>query len=277
MGLPTYEAKDFGLAKTKYKKFPYDKSVIVTGNEVNEYFKVMLCAMGQVMLDLAEKTVHVGHGMLRMPEGKMSSRAGKIERDESGKIISVESKVVGGEAILEKLQDMVFEKLKTRELSDKENKNIAEKVAVGSFRYSVLKQSIGSDIVYDFEKSISFEGDSGPYLQYSRTRAVSVLEKAKKEKIKASFKKAPEEISQFEKKMAYFPEIVEKAGKNLEPHFLVLYLTELAGEFNSYYAQNRIVDKADEFSPYKIALAQSFAQIMENGMWMLGIETLNKM
>ena len=115
-------------------------------------------------------------------------------------------------------------------------------------RYSVLKQSAGSDIIYDFDKSISFEGDSGLYLQYSYTRAKSVLEKAKREKIIPSFKKIPSEITQLEKSISYFPEMILQSEKNYEPHFLVLYLTEIAGIFNNYYAKNKIVDKADEYS-----------------------------
>jgi arginyl-tRNA synthetase len=186
-------------------------------------------------------------------------------------------KVITGESLIEKVEELVKEKIKGRELSEKEKKEITESVAVGAIRYSILKQSIGSDIIYDFDKSISFEGDSGPYLQYSQTRAESVLRKAKEEKIKPSFKKLPNEITQLEKTMHYFPEIVLQAGKNYEPHFLVLYLTELAGIFNSYYAKNKIVDKKDEFSPYKVALTNAFATIMKNGMWMLGINSLEKM
>ena len=261
-GLPTYEAKDLGLAQTKYKKYAYDKSVIVTGNEVNDYFKVMLCAMSRVAPKLAEKTKHIGHGMLRLPEGKMSSRTGKV---------------ITGESLIEKVEELVSQKIKDRELSEKERKEITEKVGIGAIKYSILKQSIGSDIVYDFDKSISFEGDSGPYLQYSYTRAKSVLRKAKEEKIKPSFRKVPSEVAQLEKLMSYFAEAVLQTGENYEPHVLVLYLTELAGTFNSYYAQNKIVDKNDEFSPYKVAVTNAFTQIMKNGLWLLGIETLEKM
>jgi len=261
-GLPTYEAKDLGLAVFKYKKYKYDRSVVVTANEQSDYFKVMLRAMKEVLPELAEKTTHIAHGMLRLPEGKMSSRTGKV---------------ITGESLIEKVQEMVLEKIKDRGFTKEEAEVVSEKVAIGAIRYSVLKQSAGSDIVYDFDKSISFEGDSGPYLQYAYTRANSVLEKAKKEGIKASFAKVPTEISQLEKSIIHFPEIVLKACKEYEPHFLVLYLTELAGIFNNYYAKNKIVDKADEFSAYKVALTYAFSQVMKNGMWMLGIETLNKM
>ena len=91
---------------------------------------------------------------------------------------------------------MIKNKIKDRQFTNNEKNNIAEKVAIGAIKYSILKQAIGSDIIFDFDKSISFEGDSGPYLQYSYARALSVLEKAKKERIKASFSKAPKEVGQ---------------------------------------------------------------------------------
>jgi len=261
-GLPTYEAKDLALAETKYKKYKYDQSFVITGNEVNEYFKVMLCAMKETNPELAPKTKHIGHGMLRLPEGKMSSRTGKV---------------ITGESFVERVEELVKEKIKDRELSLKEKEEIVEGVAVGAIRYSILKQSIGSDIVYDFDKSISFEGDSGPYLQYSYTRAVSVLNKAKKEGVKSSFKKVPEKVSDLEKVLYDFTDVVSRAGNSYEPHHLVLYLTTLAGTFNNYYAKNKIVDKDDELSSYKVALTHAFSLVMENGLWLLGINHLSKM
>ena len=269
-GIPTYEAKDLANALIKYKKYKYDKSVVVTANEQTDYFKVMLCAMSQINPKLAKKTKHIGHGMLRLPEGKMSSRTGKV---------------ITGESLIEKVEELARQKLIGREVSKKpafaegsgEAREIIEAVAIGAIRYSILKQAVGSDIIYDFDKSISFEGDSGPYLQYSYTRAKSILRKAKVEKIKASFKKVPKEITELERAIYHFPEVVLQAEKNYEPHDLVLYLTELAGIFNSYYANNKVVDKEDEYSPYKIALTEAFAVVMKNGLWMLGIKTLEKM
>jgi arginyl-tRNA synthetase len=261
-GLPTYEAKDLGLAEVKYEKYKYDKSVIVTGNEVNEYFKVVLKAMEQVAPALAKKTKHIGHGMLRLPEGKMSSRTGNV---------------VTGESLLNQIEEIIKEKMKDRELSDAERKVISEKVAVGAIRYSILKQNIGSDIIYDFNKSVSFDGDSGPYLQYAHTRAQSVLRKAKEDGVVASFDKLPKEITQLERTINHFPEIVLQAGQSYEPHFILTYLTDLASEFNNYYTKNKIVDKKDENSAYRVALTAAFSQVMKNGMWLLGIDTLERM
>lgn len=261
-GIPTYEAKDLGLAKIKFDKFRYDVSVVVTGNEVNDYFKVMLCAMDKLLPELASKTKHIGHGMLRLPEGKMSSRTGKV---------------ISGESMISQIEELINDKIKNRELNEKEKIEISQKVAIGAIKYSVLKQSIGKDIIFDFKKSISFDGDSGPYLQYSYARAMSVLKKAKAERINASLKLPPENIGIFEKSLYYFPEIVLRAGTSCEPHHLLQYLTELAGMFNGYYAENKIVDKEDKLSAYKIALTKAFAIVMENGLWLIGISPLEKM
>lgn len=261
-GLPTYEAKDLGLAKIKYEKYRYDNSIIITANEQKEYFKVVLAVLNMIFPELAERTSHMTHGMMRLPEGKMSSRTGHV---------------IAAELLIDKTKEVVLEKIKERDFSDKEKNEVAEKVAICALKYSVLKQSAGKDIVYDERKALSFDGDSGPYLQYSLTRALSVLDKAKSEKIKAGFKKIPDVLSDLERTMHYFSEIVEKAGNESEPHHIVVYLTELAGQFNSYYANNRIVNKDDILSPYKIAVTEAFSIIMRNGLWLLGIPVLNKM
>ncbi|MBI2054144.1 MAG: arginine--tRNA ligase, partial [Candidatus Staskawiczbacteria bacterium] len=261
-GLPTYETKDLGLAQLKHKKYRYDKSFIITGSEVNEYFKVMLRAMEEVLPELAKKTEHIGHGMMRLPEGKMSSRTGNV---------------ITGESLIEKVEQLVKEKIKDRDFLQKEKSEISKAVAVGALKYSILKQSIGSDIVYNFEKSISFEGDSGPYLQYSFARAISVLKKAKEQNIKPSLKKTPNEAGLLEKLMYYFPEVAENTSIERQPNHMAMYLTELAGIFNGYYAKTRIIDKEDEFSPYKAAITNAFTIIMKNGMRLLAIEAPEKM
>ena len=253
-GFPTYEGKEIGLAKIKKSKFNYDASITITANEQDSFFKVVQVAIGQVFPALKGKMQHLSHGLLKLPTGKMSSRTGTI---------------VSAEGLINQVKEQVVKKAHDKKLDDK----TMEHIAIGAIKYSILKQGIGSDIIFDVEKSVSFEGDSGPYLQYSYVRAVSVLAKAKDEKIKASFKNLPAlGVGTLEKMMVRFPEIVEKAGQTYEPHYVVLYLTELAREFNNYYANNKIVDKADEFSPYKVALTEAFSIIMKNGFWLLCIQ-----
>lgn len=261
-GLPTYEAKELGLVKIKNEKYPYDSSVVITGNEVNDYFKVLLKAMEIIFPELAEKTKHISHGMLRLPTGKMSSRTGDV--------ITAESLIVD-------VEKLVSEKIKDRNYDKALEKEIIEKVSIGAIKYSILKHTVGGDIIYDFEKSISFEGDSGPYLQYSYARAKSVLEKAKTEGVKASVGKIISETTELEKLLYRFPEIVERARKEHSPHHIASYLIELAGSFNGFYAKHKIVDKEDETSSYKVALTAAFTSTMKNGLNLLGIQVPERM
>lgn len=262
-GLPTYEAKELGLAKIKADKYLYDESVVITGNEVNDYFKVLLAVMNLIYPDLAKKTKHIGHGMLRLPSGKMSSRTGDV---------------ITAESLLSAVEAMVHQKIADRELMTDEKNKIADSVAIGAIKYSILRQAIGGNIIFDFEKSISFEGDSGPYLQYAYTRANSVLEKVFPEDSPRGIdlEGSPREIGILEKLLARFPEIVERAEKEMSPHYIATYLIEIAGAFNSFYAGNKIIGSGKDES-YRLALTSAFAITMKNGLYLLGIKAPEKM
>ncbi len=264
-GLPTYEAKELGLAYIKYENYPFDRAVIITANEQNDYFKVVLKALSLIDSPLASRILHLSHGMLRLPSGKMGSRKGNV---------------ITGEGLIAQVESLVREKIKDREMSEAEKETLAEIVAIGAIKYSILRQAIGGDIIFDFDKSISFEGDSGPYLQYSYVRAKSVLQKAKNLDIKpfVGVKLLQNwETTTLEKLLYRFPEVVERAGRELEPHYVITFLTELAGVFNSWYANGKIVDADDPASPYKLALTEAFATIMKNGLWLVGIKVPEKM
>ncbi len=260
-GTPTYETKELGLDKTKFEKEKLDHSVIVTANEQDGFFKVVLSAMAEVLPHVAENTQHISHGMMQLTGGKMSSRKGNV---------------ITGESLLEDMRVEALEKMAERELGD-EKPAIADAVAVSAIKYSILKQTAGKNIIFDPEKSLSFEGDSGPYLQYSYVRALSILRKADEEGVAPSTAKMPEEISGLEKTLYRFPEVVERAQKEYEPHYITTFLTEIASAFNSWYATGKIVDPADPTSPYKVALTQAFAHTMKNGLWLLGIQAPEKM
>ncbi|HWU24593.1 MAG TPA: DALR anticodon-binding domain-containing protein, partial [Candidatus Paceibacterota bacterium] len=137
-----------------------------------------------------------------------------------------------------------------------------------------LKQSAGSDIIFDFDKSLSLDGDSGPYLQYSLVRARSVLEKAGGESGVADMS-ALQRLPDLARLIARFPGIVKKAQTLRAPHVVAQYLTQLASEWNSFYANERIIGRDDEAA--KLALVRTFAQTMENGLWLLGIPAPVKM
>jgi arginyl-tRNA synthetase len=270
-GIPTYEAKEIGLAKLKKDKYGYDESITITANEQDAFFDVVEVAIGQVFPKLKGKLRHLSHGMLRLPSGKMSSRTGDV---------------ITAENLIDQIKGKVLEKIKDRNFSEKEKEEVAEIVAIGAIKYSILRQAIGGDIIFDFDKSISFEGDSGPYLQYACVRANSVLGKNNNhknfwQKIFGQNKKTERpvnfEITELEKYLYRFPEIVERAGKEYAPHYIVTYLTELASIFNGFYANNKIIDENDPSSSYKIALTAATSYILKSGLDLLGIKVPKKM
>lgn len=257
IGLATYEGKELGLAKTKYERYAYDLSYIVTANEITEYFKVLLSVMKQLYPELATKTTHIPHGMMKLKSGKMSSRTGKV---------------ITGEGLLNELKEVVLAKMGERKIGNREQ--VADMVAVSSLKYTVLKQAIGGDITYEPEKITNLEGDTGPYLQYSYVRAISVLAKAKQTQRESNSKEA--ELSELELKLLKwiyrYPEVVKEASEKYAPHMVAFYVYELAQRFNSLYNQEQIVGHE-----LRIKLTQAVSQILKSGLDLLGISVPEEM
>ena len=314
-GLPTYEAKDLGLAPTKYKDWEYDESVIVTGNEIDEYFKVVLKAMEMLEPAIREKTQHISHGMVKLPEGKMSSRTGNILR---GEWLLDEAK----ESVLSILNDrdpsavqpkgsngstssvskaLVHKQDESSEsLSAEVRETISEMVGQGAVKYALLRGDVGKDVVFDFEDSISFQGNSGPYIQYTFARALSVLRKgfgfasfgdrsadelgallsAESELKAIDWPKTDIELNDEERavlRWVYrFEEAVARAGEEFAPHVIAVFTYELAQRFNSFYNKHSILDAGDS-KMFRLALVTASARVIKQGLWLLGIDAPVKM
>ena len=228
--------------------------------------KVVQKAISLIHPDLENRMKHVTHGMMRLATGKMSSRKGNV---------------ITGESLIYDSINIVLEKMKEREFDTEERKKISNIIGVSALKYSILKSSLGSDIVYDFEQSISFEGDSGPYLQYTAVRANSILNKALVSTPCLDTKSRQGvdilETTELEKMLYKFPEIVKHSYNLLEPHHIATYLTQLASAFNTFYGNTKILDKENKYLNYHLDLVKAFYQTMKNGLWLLGIETPDKM
>lgn len=263
-GLPTYETKELGLNRAKFEREKdLIKSIIITGNEQNDYFKVLLKVLEIIFPEIGKKTKHIGHGMLQFSTGKMSSRKGNV---------------MTGESLIEQIEEMVAEKIKDSDFSEEEKEKIKTAVAVGAIKYSILKQSIGGNIIFDFNKSVSFEGDSGPYLQYSYARANSVLEKGKDFGFKNNDEILSEECLSMVRFLERFREVTKRAEEETEPHHIVTYLVQLAGLFNSFYAHNQVVDLENkEKTKERLSVAKAFSVVMKNGLNLLAIPVLDRM
>lgn len=246
---PTYEAKEIGLAFLKEERWPSDRSIVTTSTEQLGHFKVVKAALEDIAPLLGAKTAHIAHGFLRLTEGKMSSREGNV---------------ITAAGLIEDIVKKASEK--------NEDPLIAEQVAIGAIKYMVLRQSPGSDIIFDPEKSLSLEGDSGPYLQYALVRAKKILTYA------TNGEKGGEEPAEpyaIERALLHYPEVAARAARELAPNYLLTYLTELAASWNAFYANEQVLGSPEE--AYKQRVAQAFANTMTNGLTLLGIPTPDKM
>ncbi|MEN9342004.1 MAG: hypothetical protein RIQ54_260 [Candidatus Parcubacteria bacterium] len=261
-GLPTYEAKDLGNFKIKQDYYPdWTRCVVVTGSEQKEYFKVVIAAICDVFPDARNKSIeHVPTGFLTLTTGKMSSRKGNV---------------LTGESLIEQLRTEALERAKDTRTDNVAR--LADVIAVGALKYQILRQKVGTNIIFDKQQALSFEGDSGPYLQYTHARTVSVLEKADSVHLAPSTAHSPEHPYPIERLLYQFPEVTQRALSENSPHYIVSFLSELAGMYNAFYALERIADVRDEYAPYKIALTDAVRATLAQGLYVLGIEAPDKM
>jgi arginyl-tRNA synthetase len=261
LGLPTYECKELGLAPAKYEDFPYDQSIIVTGNEINEYFHVLIHAMKQVLPPLGNVTTHLGHGMVRLPQGKMSSRTGNVI---SGEWL-MDDAVSAALAIIEELNPT----LPSKEI-------VAEQVGLAALRYALLKTNIGSNVIFSTSEQVTFDGNSGPYLQYTHARCRSVLTKANSTPtLPHQYQFNPEETALI-RSLTQYPDTVKQATHSLSPHLICNYLYDLAQRYNTFYHRHSILGSesklVDEPTKHlRLSLTQATAQVIKNGLHLLGI------
>jgi arginyl-tRNA synthetase len=251
-GLPTYEAKDVGLAMKKWEDYSFDKSVIITGNDIVEYMKVVMKSIEGFLPEATRRTSHLTHGQVKLAGGvKMSSRKGNFLR-------AVDVLEVAAQA--------------NKAANDQED----EQVSLGAVKYAFLKQRMGGDIVYDPKESVSLQGNSGPYLQYAHARACSVLAKSAANKTDDGIAQELEVAERsLLRKISEYNEVVERATTELMPHHVCTYLYELAQGFNRFYEHNRVID--DPREAIRIQLVSSYAQTLKHGLTLLGIHASEKM
>jgi arginyl-tRNA synthetase len=252
-GLPTYEAKEVGLAFTKTRDYPEaDSFIVITANEINDYFKVLVAAIKEINEKLASKIRHLSHGVVKFPGGKMSSRTGNVK-------------------LFVDLIDDVEQKFKS--LYPEQAADPA--ITLGAIKYEFLKHRIGSDFIFDVNESVSIHGNSGPYLQYSYARAYSIIQKASKPA--DSSEKSPSYNASehsLARKITEFPEVVAKVTEELIPHHIATYLYELAQVFNRFYESNRVI--GDEKEQPRLLLVEAYARVLKNGLELLNIEAPQK-
>lgn len=248
-GLPTYEAKDLGLALTKWEDYHFDKSLIITADDIREYMKVIISAVSEFNSEAAERTIHLTHGSIKLAGGvAMSSRRGNILRASD-------------------ILDSAFEASKS--VSAKED----PQVVIGAVRYAFLRSRIGSgDIIYNPVESVSLEGNSGPYIQYALVRARSILRKIDEQSPVETVSKI-DDLDQLERSLAraigMYPEAFSEALADYSPHHICHYLYELAVTFNRFYEQSRVV--GHERAPIRVSLVRAYEAVLNHGLSVLGM------
>lgn len=242
-GIPTYEAKDVGLIMTKWADYHFDKSVVITGNEQEQYMAVVLKAIEQFEPKLVEATSHLTHGIVKLQGGvKMSSRKGNILRavDVLETALEANKQATGQES---------------------------EETALAAVKYAFLKNRVGGDIIYNPDESVVLEGNSGPYLQYAHARARSILSKSDEPEGVSETLEADERS--LLRKISEYHEVVDKAVQELMPHHICTYLYELAQTFNRFYEHNRVLD--DPRQNIRLNLIKHYADTLKNGLELLNI------
>ncbi len=264
-GLPTYEAKELGLAELEFSEFgKIDKCIHVVGPEQASFFKVTFKV--EELLNpkkFKDKQFHLAYGWVRLREGKMSSRLGNV---------------IEGEWLLDELKKNVLEKyVSKQDYPENKKQEIAETIAMGATKYYFLRFNTPSEISFDMNEAVSLEGDTGPYLQYTYARARSILRKSKK-KARPNDAKCLGKITEgagITKKLSDFPSVIEKSASEYKPHYLASYLFELSTVFNEFYHATQVI--GSEHEAQLLALVDAVSIVMKNGLKLLGIKALEKM
>jgi len=260
-GTSVYMTQDIALAKQKNKHFDPDLSVYVVGNEQIYHFKVLFEIMEKLGYE-KDKFLHLHYGMVNLPEGKMKSREGTI---------------VDADDLIESIKGMAKEGLiKRGKLSKKEIEERSLKIALGALRYFILKIDAEKDMVFNPKESLNFEGNTGPYLQYSYARASSIVRKVGKSgKGRVKIGELTDEEIALMSEIDRFPEIVVKAGEQMNPSLIANYSYELAKTFNEFYHCCKVVGSEEE--GFRLRLVESFRICLKNALYLLGIETMEEM
>jgi len=264
-GNPAYEAKDLALMLLKKKDFDYDISLVSTASEQSEYFKVVYKAAEFIYPKLAKKFIHIPFGMISLTGAKLSSRKGSI--------VSIDE-------LLEKTKESLVLLMKQKKYSQKQINEIVDVLTIGAAKYSILKNKPIKDMIFNIKESVALQGNSGPYLQYTHARAQSILRKSKIKKIKKinGTSLNNEKETMLLRMFIKFPEIIENAAKNYSPNLICNFLFELAQNFNNFYESLPVLKARDkELKNTRLGLVKATAQIIKNGLYLLGIQAPEKM
>ncbi len=257
-----YITQDIYLAKLKHKDFNADKYIIVSCSEQNFHFKVLFKILEMLNLPFSKNCLHLSYGMVNLPEGRMKSREGTI---------------VDADDLMDNLTNLAKEELYKRKKHNYPNK-IPERIAISALKCYLLKFSAPTNITFNPKESISFYGETGPYLLYSLVRAIKILRKSKvRPRLKSCLLKEDEVVA-LVKLLGNLPSVLEHSSKDYTTHLLTEYLFNLTSTFNLFYEKCPVLNaKKREIQEARLALVQAYTYTLGASLKLLGIESVNFM
>ncbi|WP_300910414.1 arginine--tRNA ligase [uncultured Bacteroides sp.] len=271
-GTSVYMTQDIGTAKLRFADYPIDKMIYVVGNEQNYHFQVLSILLDKLGFEWGKSLVHFSYGMVELPEGKMKSREGTV--------VDADDLI---EEMVKTAKDTSNELGKLDGLSQEEADDIARIVGLGALKYFILKVDARKNMTFNPKESIDFNGNTGPFIQYTYARIQSVLRKAAEagivipEEVPAGIELSEKEEGLIQM-MADFAAIVKQAGEDYSPSIIANYTYDLVKEYNQFYHDFSILREENEaVKVFRLALSENVAKIVRLGMGLLGIEVPDRM
>ena len=266
-GTSVYMTQDIGTAEMRFQDYPIDKMIYVVGNEQNYHFQVLSILLDRLGFKWGKELVHFSYGMVELPNGKMKSREGTVVDADDLMALMVED-AYNTSMELGKFDDM----------TEDERREIARIVGMGALKYFILKVDARKNMLFNPEESIDFNGNTGPFIQYTYARIRSILRKApEKSAVSAKPELSDKEVELIQK-MSEYGAAVEQAGKDYSPSGIANYCYELTKVFNQFYHDFSILNEPDEQKKaVRLMLAKNVAKIIKNAMALLGIEVPERM
>jgi arginyl-tRNA synthetase len=267
-GTSVYMTQDIGTAKLRFRDYPIDKMVYVVGNEQEYHFKVLSILLDRLGFPFGKELVHFSYGMVELPNGKMKSREGTV---------------VDADDLMDKMvedaREISKDKVNTLQgITDAEADEIARKVGLGALKYFILKVDPRKNMLFNPAESIDFNGNTGPFIQYTYARIQSVLRKANANGQEPIANSLEEKELALIQRLTEYPTAVRTAGEDFSPAVICNYAYSLACDFNSFYHDLSILNEPDEAKKaLRLLLAKNVAKVLQSSMALLGIEMPERM